>query len=114
MTGTPAISFQSLESDSLDLPPAPNAIERHAEAILCVAKIDAETRARFSAIKPKQSCACYTGMGMATLARKHLSEPKPGSRATLLTMPVTTRADAMAALSIIESDAEDSDLRASI
>jgi hypothetical protein len=53
-------------------------------------------------------------MGMATLARKHLSEPKPGSRATLLTMPVTTRADAMAALSIIESDAEDSDLRASI
>jgi len=109
VTGTPAISFQSLESDSLDLPPAPNAIERHAEAILCVAKIDAETRARFSAIKPKQSCACYTGMGMATLARKHLSEPKPGSRATLLTMP-----DAMAALSIIESDAEDSDLRASI
>jgi hypothetical protein len=50
-------------------------------------------------------------MGMATLARKHLLERKPGSRATLLTMLVTTQADAMAALSIIESDAEDSDLR---
>jgi hypothetical protein len=40
VTGTPAISFQSLESDSLDLPPAPDAIERHAEAILCVAEIE--------------------------------------------------------------------------
>ena len=34
----------------------------------------------------------------------------PQIRTTILSMPVSTRADAIAALSIIESDAEDSDL----
>jgi hypothetical protein len=61
--------------------------------------------ARFSAAaKPK--CNCYTDLGMATIARMHMSEPKPASRGALLTMPVSTRADALVALSML-ADAED-------
>ena len=49
--------------------------------------------ARFrAAAKPK--CNCYTGMGMAALARKHMVEPKALSRAALLALSCSTRADA--------------------
>ncbi len=110
MTGEPAIS--ALESvPSLD--PAPYQIESETprEPILCVAEIDAEVRAKFSAVKPKQSCNCYHGMTFATVARKHLAEPGASTRAALLTMPVTTRADAMVALDLLALG-DDAELRA--
>jgi hypothetical protein len=41
----------------------------------------------------------------------HLVEPKPCSRNALMELPIVTRADALAALSLIESsDGEDRDL----
>ena len=54
-------------------------------------------------------CNCYTGLEMAAIARKHLSEPKLASRAALLGMQAVTKADAVAALDLVaglEGDGE--------
>jgi hypothetical protein len=79
------------------------------EAILCVHEMELErAAARFSAVRTKPSP--YLGMTLATVAPMHLAEPKPCSRAALMTLPVTTRSDALAAVALLESDSEDQEL----
>jgi hypothetical protein len=71
VTGTPAMSFQSLESDSLDLPPAPDATER-LEPILSNHELNLELAAkRLSAVRKPKACNCFHGTTLATVARKH-------------------------------------------
>jgi hypothetical protein len=41
------------------------------------------------------------------LCREHLAAPNATTRRALLTMPLATRAGALAALSVIEADGED-------
>ena len=80
----------------LDPPSSLETNERSADAILCVAEIEAEAKARFSAVRSKQqSCGCYTGLTLAalatlaTLARMHLVEPRTSTRATIMGMSGT-------------------------
>ncbi len=40
----------------------------------------------------------------------HLAKPEAATRTALITTPLTTKADALAALSLIETDGEDRDL----
>ena len=58
---------------------------------------------RLSAVRKPKACNCFHGTTLATVARKHLSEPKPARRAARLTMPVTTRSDDMASLDLLAS-----------
>jgi hypothetical protein len=76
-----------------------------------VAEIDAEVRAKFTAVKPKESCRFYVGLGMAAVARKHMIEPRPASSAALLGMAPSTRVDAQASLDLL-AKSDDAELRA--
>ena len=62
------------------------------------------------AINPKVSP--FTGMVLATVAPVHIAEPSANCRAALMTLPLTTRADALAAVALLESNSEDHELAA--
>jgi hypothetical protein len=77
--------------------------------ILAACELRRETRAKLSAVK--QSCQCFDGISLAELARMHITEPRVATRTALLTLPLSTRADALAALNVLAADADvDTDL----
>jgi hypothetical protein len=100
MTGRTGITPNTPTNDGLDRR-TKRRCGVHAEPILCATELGREMAARFSATKQKPSCRCYVGLGIAAIARKHLSEPKLASRAALMRMPVVTRVDAISALDLV-------------
>ena len=100
-----------IELESLDLAPALGVEERNAAPILAVCEMERErAAARFSAVKHKVSA--YAGLSLAELCREHLAAPNESTRATILSTPLTTRAEALATFSVIEADSEDQELAA--
>jgi hypothetical protein len=95
MTSTPPHQLED-EDDSFSLDP-------DAAPILCVAEIQKEVRARLSAIK---TCCCFEGMELAEMAHVHLAAPEAATRRAIMRLGVNTRADALGALSVIESDVD--------
>jgi hypothetical protein len=73
------------------------------------AEIIAETKARLTAVRPKQPCQCHDGLTIATLAKCTWSSPRLPTRPAIMGLPVNTRADALAALAVLE-DGEDREL----
>jgi hypothetical protein len=103
VTGTVTIS--ALKSvPSLD--PGPHIeVEPYAEPILAVAEIQAEAEARawarFSIATPKEPASSLAGYSFATLARMHLQDQRMATRTALLTMPISTKADAVAGIDLV-------------
>jgi hypothetical protein len=95
-------------AESLDLTPSPDAIERHAEPILAVCEIDAETKARFSVAKAKESACNCTGFTISDLCQSYLTEPSPQTRELILRSSIRTGSDALSVLALLEvsDDAE--------
>jgi hypothetical protein len=76
------------------------------DPILSTAELNLELAARRLAVR--RQCECSGTL--ADLCEQFISAPSPQVRELILRSPVKTRGDAIAALSIIESNAEDSHL----
>jgi hypothetical protein len=75
------------------------------DPLLCIAELNLELAAkRLSVGRPKR-CECNP-LTAADLAQRYTMEPTPALRAELLTMPIRTRADAMAVLRVIEAGSD--------
>jgi hypothetical protein len=62
---------------------------------------------RFSIAKREPCARSYVGMGFDEIARLHILRPEPATRTALLTMNVSTKADALAALDLLGGNAGD-------
>ena len=100
MTGTLANAAE--EPVSLDPPTLSTNLE-DADAILCVAELHAEERAkaRFSIATPKEPASSLHGFTLATLCSLHLAEMKLATRGAILAKGISTKSDAIAALDLV-------------
>jgi hypothetical protein len=68
---------------------------------LTVQELNLEAAARRLSVS-KKPCNCHDGLSVASLVAAYLSEPSPAIRARLLSLPITTRADARSVLAILQ------------
>jgi hypothetical protein len=92
--------------------------EEYGEPILAVCELNAETRAKLSAVQRRdpdqaahnpRAAPSMRGLTFDSIARQHLVEPRMATRGALLAKPIITKADAIAGIDLIaclESDAE--------
>src|SRR6185437_11310206 len=103
-------NYQLEQSEAYGLEPhgGEESLEAGAQPILAVHEINMELAAKRFSIAQPQTCACsYRGISFAEIAHQHIAEPRATSRSALLTMNISTKADATASLGLLLNCGDD-------